>query len=78
MQADKSKGHFLLLTVAISVCMVFGVLLISTDTERFQNARGIKRRLAFWGVTDEQTAQLHQNENIAWVGWLHYKCVYRC
>ena len=34
MQADKRNKAFLLLTIAISVCMVFSILLISTGTQR--------------------------------------------
>ena len=33
MQADKRNKAFLLLTIAISVCMVFSILLISTGTQ---------------------------------------------
>ena len=69
MQADKRNKAFLLLTIAISVCMVFSILLISTGTqEKFKNTQRNKAQIGILGVTDEQTAQLHQNENITWVG----------
>ena len=42
MQADKRNKAFLLLTIAISVCMVFSILLISTGTqEKFKNTHNI-------------------------------------
>ena len=69
MQADKRNKAFLLLTIAISVCMVFSILLISTGTqEKFKNTQRNKAQIGILGVTDEQTAQLRQNENITWVG----------
>ena len=69
MQADKRNKAFLLLTIAISVCMVFSILLISTGTqEKFKNTQRNKAQIGILGVTDEQTAQLRQNENIMWVG----------
>ena len=65
MQADKRNKAFLLLTIAISVCMVFSILLISTGTqEKFKNTQRNKAQIGILGVTDEQTAQLRQNENI--------------
>ena len=69
MQADKRNKAFLLLTIAISVCMVFSILLISTGTqEKFKNTQRNKAQIGILGVTDEQTAQLRQNGNITWVG----------
>ena len=69
MQADKRNKAFLLLTIAISVCMVFSILLISTGTqEKFKNTQRNKAQIGILGVTDEQTAQLRQNENITWIG----------
>ena len=63
MQADKRNKAFLLLTIAISVCMVFSILLISTGTqEKFKNTQRNKAQIGILGVTDEQTAQLRQNE----------------
>ena len=69
MKADKRSKAFLLLTIALSVCMVFSIILISTGTqEEFKNTQRNKAQIGILGVTDEQTAQLHQNENITWVG----------
>lgn len=67
-QADKRSKAFLLLTIALFVCMVFSILLISTGTqEEFKNTQRNKAQIGILGVTDEQTA-LRQNENIMWVG----------
>ena len=53
----------------LGVCMVFSILLISTGTqEKFKNTQRNKAQIGILGVTDEQTAQLRQNENIMWVG----------
>ncbi len=69
MQADKRSKAFLLLIIALSVCMVFSILLISTGTqEEFKNTQRNKAQIGILGVTDEQTALLRQNENIMWVG----------
>ena len=62
MQADKRNKAFLLLTIAISVCMVFSILLISTGTqEEFKNTQRNKAQIGILGDTDEQTALLRQN-----------------
>ena len=46
MQADKRNKAFLLLTIAISVCMVFSILLISTGTqEKFKNTQRNKAQM---------------------------------
>ena len=56
------------MTIALFVCMVFSILLISTGTqEEFKNTQRNKAQIGILGVTDEQTA-LRQNENIMWVG----------
>ena len=69
MQADKRSKAFLLLTIVLSVCMFFSILLISTGTqEEFKNTQRNKAQIGILGVTDEQTALLRQNENVMWVG----------
>ena len=51
MQADKRNKAFLLLTIAISVCMVFSILLISTGTqEKFKNTQRNKAQIGILGV----------------------------
>ena len=68
-KADKRSKAFLLLTIAISVCMIFSIILISTGTqEEFKNTQRNKAQIGILGVTDEQTALLRQNENISWIG----------
>ena len=68
-KADKKSKAFLLLTIAISVCMIFSIILISTGTqEEFKNTQRNKAQIGILGVTDEQTALLRQNENISWIG----------
>ena len=71
MKADKRSKTFLLLTIALSVCMVFSIILISTGTqEEFKNTQRNKAQIGILGVTDEQTALLrktkifHGSENI--------------
>ena len=69
MKADKRSKAFLLLTIALSVCMVFSIILISTGTqEEFKNTQRNKAQIGILGVTDEQTALLRQNKDISWIG----------
>lgn len=69
MKADKRSKVFLLLTIAVSVCMVFSIILISTGTqEEFKNTQRNKAQIGILGVTDEQTALLRQSADISWVG----------
>ena len=69
MKADKRSKTFLLLTIALSVCMVFSIILISTGTqEEFKNTQRNKAQIGILGVTDEQTALLRQNKDISWIG----------
>ena len=66
MKADKRSKAFLLLTIALSVCMVFSIILISTGTqEEFKNTQRNKAQIGILGVTDEQTALLRQNKDIS-------------
>lgn len=68
-KADKRSKAFLLLTIAVSVCMVFSVILISTGTqEEFKNTQKNKAQIGILGVTNEQTDLLRQNEDISWIG----------
>lgn len=68
-KADKRSKAFLLLTIAVSVCMVFSVILISTGTqEEFKNTQRNKAQIGILGVTNEQTDLLRQNEDISWIG----------
>jgi len=68
-KADKRSKAFLLFTIAVSVCMFFSVILISTGTqEEFKNTQRNKAQIGILGVTDEQTALLRQNEDILWIG----------
>lgn len=68
MKADKRSKTFLLLTIALSVCMVFSIILISTGTqEEFKNTQRNKAQIGILGVTDEQTALLRQNKDISWI-----------
>jgi len=69
MKADKRSKAFLLLTIAVSVCMAFSVILISTGTqEEFKNTQRNKAQIGILGVTDEQTALLRQSADISWIG----------
>lgn len=68
-KADKRSKAFLLLTIAVSVCMVFSIILISTGTqEEFKNTQRNKAQIGILGVSNEQTDLLRQNEDISWIG----------
>ena len=69
LKADKRSKFFLFLTIALSVCMVFSIILISTGTEeKFKDTQRNKAQIGILGVTDEQTAQLRQNSDVSWIG----------
>lgn len=68
-KADKKTKMFLLLIIALSVCMVFSIILISIGTqEAFKNTQRNKAQISILGITDEQLAQLHQNKDVSWIG----------
>lgn len=68
-KADKKNKMFLLLIIALSVCMVFSIILISIGTqEAFKNTQRNKAQISILGITDEQLAQLHQNKDVSWIG----------
>ena len=69
LKADKRSKIFLFLTIALSVCMVFSIILISTGTqEKFKDTQRNKAQIGILGVTDEQTAQLRKNSDVSWIG----------
>ena len=69
LKADKRSKIFLFFTIALSVCMVFSIILISTGTqEKFKDTQRNKAQIGILGVTDEQTAQLRKNSDISWIG----------
>ena len=68
-KSDKRSRAFLLLKIALSVCMVFSIFLVSTGTqEEYKNTQRGKAQIGILGITDEQLALLRQNENVSWVG----------
>lgn len=69
MKADKRSRAFLLLTIALSVCMIFSIILISAGArEEFKNTQRNKAQIAILGITDDQLNLLRQNENVCWTG----------
>lgn len=68
-KSDKRSRAFLFLTIALAVCMVFSIFLVSTGTqEEYKNTQRGKAQIGILGITDEQLALLRQNENVSWVG----------
>lgn len=68
-KADRRSKAFLLLTIAVSVCMIFSIILISKGTqEAFKDTQRNKAQIGILGITDEQSARLLQNEEVAWIG----------
>ena len=68
-KSDKRSRAFLLLTIALAVCMVFSIFLVSTGTqEEYKNTQRGKAQIGILGITDEQLASLRQKENVSWVG----------
>ena len=69
MQADRRSKVFLLLTIAVSVCMIFSIILISKGTkEEYKDTQRNKAQIGILGITDEQSARLLQNDDVAWIG----------
>ena len=68
-KADKRSKAFLFLTIALAVCMVFSILLISIGTqEEYKNTQRNKAQIGILGITDEQAGLLHQNTDVSWIG----------
>ena len=69
MKADKRSKAFLLFTIALSVCMIFSLILISAGSqEEFKNTQRNKAQIAILGITDDQLSSLRQNKDVQWVG----------
>ena len=69
MKADKRSRLLLIFTIALSVCMVFSIVLISAGLEeKYKNTQRNKAQIGILGITDEQSARLHQNEDVLWIG----------
>lgn len=69
MKADRRSKAFLLLTIALSVCMIFSIILISTGAqEDFKNTQRSKAQVAILGITDNQLSNLCKNKDVQWIG----------
>ena len=69
MKADKRSKAFLLLTIALSVCMIFSIILISAGAqEEFKNTQRTKAQIAILGITDDQLSSLRQSKDVQWIG----------
>lgn len=68
-KADKRSKMFLLLTIALSVCMIFSIILISAGTEeKYKNTQRNRAQIGVLGITDEQADLLLKNEDVSWIG----------
>ena len=68
-KADKRSKMFLLLTIALSVCMIFSIILISAGTEeKYKNTQSNRAQIGVLGITDEQADLLLKNEDVSWIG----------
>ena len=69
MKTDKRSKAFLLLTIALSVCMIFSIVLISAGAqEEFKNTQRSKAQVAILGITNDQLSGLRQNKDVQWIG----------
>ena len=67
-KADKRSKAFLLLTIALSVCMIFSIILISAgEQEEFKNTQRTKAQIAILGITDDQLSSLRQSKDVQWI-----------
>lgn len=68
-KSDQKCRFFLVFTIAISVCMILSILLITTGTqEAYKNTQRDKAQIAVVGANDEQLSALNQNQDVLWVG----------
>lgn len=68
-KSDKRSKIFLLLTITLSVCMAFSILLISAGTqEEYKNTQRNKAQVGILGISDEQSELLQQKRDVLWVG----------
>ena len=69
MKADKRSRMLLIFMIALSVCMVFSIVLISAGLqEKYKNTQRNKAQIGILGITDEQSARLLQNKDVLWIG----------
>ena len=69
MRADKRSRLLMLFTIALSVCMVFSIILISSGLqEKYKNTQRNKAQIGILGITDEQSARLLEKEDVLWIG----------
>lgn len=68
-KSDKRSKMFMFLTIALSVCMAFSILLISAGTqEEYKNTQRNKAQIGILGITDEQAELLQQKGEVLWIG----------
>lgn len=68
-QADRRSNLLLIVTIAVSVCMVFAILLASTGLDQqYKNTQKDKAQISVIGATDEQLSALRQSQDVMWVG----------
>ncbi len=69
MREDKRSRLLLLFTIALSVCMVFSIILISSGLqEKYKNTQRNKAQIGILGITDEQSERLLEKEDVLWIG----------
>ncbi len=69
MKADKRSRLLLIFTIALSVCMVFSIVLISAGLEeKYKNTQRNKAQIGILGITDEQSERLLEKEDVLWIG----------
>ncbi|WMT94282.1 ABC transporter permease [Streptococcus agalactiae] len=69
MKSDKNSKFFILLTIVISVCMVFSITLLSKGIEEeYKNTQRNKAQIGILGPTDEQLDVLNSKDDVEWIG----------
>lgn len=69
MRADKRSRLLLLFTIALSVCMVLSIILISSGLqEKYKNTQRNKAQIGILGITDEQSDRLLEKGDVLWIG----------
>lgn len=68
-RADNKTNLLLILTIALSVCMVLSIALASAGiAEKQKNAYRNKAQVTIVGPTDEQLMQLRESSHVQWIG----------
>lgn len=69
LRSDRTNYRFTILTIALSVCLMFSIILIMMGTDQeHKNTQIGKAQISFTGTTEEQLDKLKEQSKVEWVG----------